>query len=43
MNWLKVLRKIEGKQTVDTIAAKLNIKKTTALNLISKLKKEGCS
>lgn len=41
MNWLKVLRKIEGKQTVDTIAAKLNIKKTTALNLISKLKKEG--
>lgn len=38
---LSILKKLEGKQTLETIAAKLGIKKTTALNLISKLKKEG--
>ena len=35
------LRKIEGLQTVETIAEALNIKMDSALNLICKLKKQG--
>ena len=37
---LTLLKKLEGLQTIDTIAEILNIKKTSALNLVSKLKKE---
>ena len=37
----EVLRKIEGLQTIEAVAEALNIKKQSALNLISKLKKQG--
>ncbi|MBI2136528.1 hypothetical protein HYU06_05645 [Candidatus Woesearchaeota archaeon] len=38
---LKTLSKIEGLQTLETAAKALNIKPQSALNLLSKLKKEG--
>jgi len=41
MDQEEVLRKIEGLQTIETVAESLNIKKQSALNLISKLKKQG--
>jgi len=37
----ETLKAIEGLQTVETVAEALNIKKQSALNLISKLKKQG--
>ena len=37
----KTLKAIEGLQTIETVAESLNIKKQSALNLISKLKKQG--
>ncbi len=41
MNQEKTLKSIEGLQTVETVAEALNIKKQSALNLLSKLKKQG--
>jgi len=41
MDQNELLQKLEGLQTVETVAEALNIKKQSALNLISKLKKEG--
>jgi len=41
MNQNELLQKLEGLQTIETAAEALNIKKQSALNLISKLKKEG--
>ena len=41
MNQEKTLKAIEGLQTIETVAEALNIKKQSALNLISKLKKQG--
>ena len=41
MDQEEVLRKIEGLQTIEAVAEALNIKKQSALNLISKLKKQG--
>jgi hypothetical protein len=37
---LEILKQIEGLQTIDTVAQALNIKKQSALNLLSKLKKQ---
>src|SRR3990167_3752617 len=37
----ETLKAIEGLQTVETVADALNLKKQSALNLISKLKKQG--
>ena len=37
----ELLKKIQGKQTLDTIAEKLNLTKNSAANLVSKLRKEG--
>lgn len=37
----ELLQKLEGLHTVETVAEALNIKKQSALNLISKLKKQG--
>lgn len=36
-----VLKNIEGKQTVESVAEILNLKRQSAINLLSKLKKEG--
>ncbi|HLC65676.1 MAG TPA: hypothetical protein VJI46_06155 [Candidatus Nanoarchaeia archaeon] len=36
-----ILKRIEGKQTADTIAKSLGIKQESALNLIARLKKQG--
>ena len=36
-----VISDIEGKQTVESVAEKLKIKKTSAINLLSRLKKQG--
>lgn len=36
-----VLRRLEGFQTIKTISKELNLTKNSALNLVSKLKKEG--
>jgi hypothetical protein len=41
MAQLELLKKIEGLQTADTVASALRIKKQSAINLISKLKKGG--
>lgn len=41
MTDLKLLKKLEGLQTIETIAETLNIKRTSALNLVSNLKKEN--
>ena len=41
MNQEDVLRRIEGLQTIKTITYKLNIKRQSAINLISRLKKQG--
>jgi len=38
---IELLRKIEGWQTAEDLARELNIKKQSAINLISRLKKEG--
>lgn len=38
---IELLKKIEGLQTVEMVASALNIKKQSAINLLSKLKKEG--
>lgn len=38
---IDTLKKIEGKQTVDTVSAVLEISKQSAINLLSSLKKEG--
>jgi len=38
---IEVLSKIEGLQTIETIRKELNLTKNSALNLVSKLKKEG--
>jgi hypothetical protein len=38
----ELLLKLEGLHTVETAAKALGIKKSSALNLLSKLKKEGC-
>lgn len=35
-----LLKKLEGKQTIDTIAEALHMRKTSALNIIAKLKKK---
>jgi len=37
----ETIRKIEGKQTLDTISRKLNLTRNSAANLVSKLRKEG--
>ena len=37
----ETLKTIEGLQTIETVAEALNIKKQSALNLISRLKKQG--
>lgn len=37
----EILRKIEGLQTIETIMDKLGIKRQSAINLLSRLKKEG--
>ena len=37
----ETLKAVEGLQTIETVAEALNIKKQSALNLISKLKKQG--
>lgn len=36
-----LLKQLEGKQTIDTIVQMIGLKKASALNLISRLKKEG--
>jgi len=36
-----ILKKIEGLQTIETVAELLDIKETSALNLISRLKRKG--
>lgn len=41
MNKEETLKSIEGLQTIETVAEALNIKKQSALNLLSKLKKQG--
>ena len=41
MDQEEALKAIEGLQTIETIAEALNIKKQSALNLISKLKRQG--
>ena len=41
MNHNELLQKLEGLHTIETLAETLNIKRQSALNLISKLKKEG--
>jgi len=41
MNQEETLKTIEGLQTIETVAEALNIKKQSALNLLSKLKKQG--
>ena len=41
MDQNELLLKLEGLQTVETVAEALNIKKQSALNLISRLKKQG--
>ena len=38
---IELLRKIEGWHTPETLASDLNIKRQSAINLISRLKKEG--
>lgn len=38
---INLLKKLEGLQTVDTVSSILNISKQSAINLISRLKKEG--
>ncbi len=38
---IEMLKKIEGLQTIETVAKALNLKKQSAINLLSKLKKEG--
>src|SRR3989344_6589920 len=38
---IELLRKIEGWQSAEDLARELNIKKESAINLISRLKKEG--
>ncbi|MFC1800707.1 hypothetical protein ACFLYT_01490 [Nanoarchaeota archaeon] len=37
----EVLKKLEGKQTVETVAEKLGVSRESAVNLMSKLRKEG--
>lgn len=41
MNWQKLAKKLEGLQTVDSVAKKLEIKKNTAINYVYKLRKRG--
>ena len=41
MNQENMLRKLEGLHTVETVAEALNIKKQSAINLLSRLKKAG--
>ena len=41
MNQEEVLRTLEGLQTIETVAAALKVKKQSALNIVSKLKKHG--
>ena len=41
MDQNELLLKLEGLQTVETTAEALNIKKQSALNIISRLKKQG--
>ncbi len=41
MSQEKILKAIEGLQTVETVAEALKIKKQSALNLLSKLKRQG--
>lgn len=41
MNKEETLKAIEGLQTIETVAEALNIKKQSALNLISRLKRQG--
>lgn len=38
---VELAKKLEGFQTVDTISKELNIKKSTAINIAHKLRKEG--
>src|SRR3989338_1001322 len=41
MNQEETLKAIEGLQTIETVADALNLKKQSALNLISRLKRQG--
>ena len=41
MDQEEILKTIEGLQTIETVAEALNIKKQSALNLISRLKRQG--
>ncbi|MEK6951760.1 MAG: HTH domain-containing protein [Nanoarchaeota archaeon] len=41
MDYLELAKRLEGLQTVSTIAKKLGITKRTAVNYVSKLRKEG--
>ena len=41
MNMIEIVKRLEGLQTVDSMSKILNIEKTTAINYLWKLRKEG--